>query len=99
MKRPAIAAIAFLGCAFASPAMAGHNTVRLGEFEVEPQHCVYDPMFRSWNCIYGKPRSHRRHHHHQETHHHHYNGGGFIPNKYNQHGVPCYIYKSGPWCF
>jgi hypothetical protein len=99
MKRLAIATIAFLGPLLSFPAMAGHNTVRMGEFEVEPKHCVYDPMFGAWNCWYGKPNQHRkrRYNHHYDDHHHH--GGGFTPNKWNQHGVPCYIYKSGPWCF
>ena len=96
MKRLAIALASIL---VASPAMAGHNRVRMGEFEVVPTHCVYDRLYEEWNCWYGKP-SRRKHsvYHHHHHHHHERDIPVFRPNKHNEHGVPCYSYKKGPWC-
>jgi hypothetical protein len=84
-----------------SGAQAHHrHRITDGEREVAPSHCVYDPMFMSWNCWYKPVPRRRRHHHH---HHHYWDGSGhvpsFTPNKHNEHGVPCYFYKKGPWCF
>jgi len=96
MKRLAIALATLL---VASPAMAGHARRSGDGFEVEPSHCVYDQLFHTWNCWY-KPvrptRQPRRYHHH---HHYHHGGPYFRPNKYNEHGVPCYFYKKDGWCF
>lgn len=105
MKFLPLLAIPFL----AAPVHAGHRTTywtkpTLDGAEVTPSHCVKDPQF-GWNCWYKrveKRRRHRHHHHHWgETHYlPWYNTTPvFRPNKYNHHGVPCYIYKDDNWCF
>ena len=105
MKFLPLLAIPFL----AAPVHAGHRTTywtkpTLDGAEVTPSHCVKDPQF-GWNCWYKRveqrPRRRRHHHHHWgETHYlPYYSTPVFRPNKWNHHGVPCYIYKDDNWCF
>ncbi len=89
-----------LVAAIATPQVASaHTRLKSGEFEVEPSHCAFDRTFESWNCWYRPaPRPEYGDYHH----HHHYGWRRvpyFSPNEYNEHGVPCYIYKDDNWCF
>lgn len=101
MKRFAVAALALV-LAAPNAAMARHRLHSGDGFEVEPSHCVHDAVFDSWNCWYSPVRKKRRRRAWPEYHDHHhvpYYRRYFVPNRHNNHGVPCYFYKDDNWCF